>query len=70
MRTLINKEAYFKTYILPMGNEDKVTEFLNDPAIMRKFDDETREYFIAEWLMANGYDEVPNDEETSTTENE
>lgn len=70
MRTLINKEDYFKTYILTMENEDKVTEFLNDPAIMRKFDDETREYFITGWLLANGYTEVPNDEESSTTENE
>ncbi len=54
----INKEDYFKTYILPMPDEDAVVAFLNDPGIMKKFDDETREYFITEWLENNGYTEV------------
>jgi hypothetical protein len=54
-------DDYYNRLIAPIAEEDEVTDFLNNPGIVRKFSDEDREAMLERWLLANGWVEVNAD---------
>jgi hypothetical protein len=55
---MATKEQYYELVIKKFSDEDTLTEFLNKPDILNKWSDEDREYFIVQYLLDNGWEEV------------
>jgi len=59
----MNIDNYYKEVISKFTNEDALVDFLNNSDMLKKFDDNQREYFITKWLTDNGWVEIDTEEQ-------
>jgi hypothetical protein len=63
------QETYYNLILKNFKEAEKLIDFLNQPEILRKWDDADRETFATHWLTQNNFKEVnPNDELAEVSE--
>lgn len=59
---MINKDVYLQFLVDTFDDPDDVVALLNDPAVMRKFTDEDREWLTCKHLEYLGWTEITQEE--------